>query len=260
MLADGLFTRFPKPEFALALHCDARYAHGQVNYREGPMQANVDSVDIVVRGRGGHGAAPHRTIDPVVIASRIVIDLQTIVSREVDPLDAAVVTVGSIHGGTKHNVIPDDVRLQLTVRSYDANVRAKLLAAIARIAKAEAAAAGAPREPTIEVSEGTSAMYNDPELTRRVVGPVRKVIGDANVREQPPVMGGEDFSEFGRAGIPSVLLWVGAVEPRRYAAEKAAGRTLPSLHSSLFAPDAERTIRTGVTAETAVLLELLGKR
>ena len=259
MLAAGLFTRFPKPTFAVAIHDNADLPAGQVSYTPGFSLANVDSVDISVFGVGGHGAYPHTTIDPVVIASRIVLSLQTIVSRENNPLDPAVVTVGSIHGGTKHNIVPDEVKLQLTVRSYKPEVRERLLAAISRIARAEAAAAGAPREPAVTITDGTPATYNDPDLTVRVVDAIRRRLGDANVHEQPPVMGGEDFSEYSRAGVPSVMFWVGAVEPGKFSSAKAGGERLPSLHSPFFAPDVPRTIRTGVVAETAAMLELLGK-
>ncbi len=259
MLADGLFTRFPKPDFAVAMHDNADLPSGQVSYTPGFSLANVDSVDISVFGVGGHGAYPHTTIDPVVIAARIVVSLQTIVARENNPLDPAVVTVGSIHGGTKHNIVPDEVKLQMTVRSYKPEVREKILAAITRIARAEAEAAGAPREPVVKITDGTPATYNDPKLTVRVADAIRRALGNASVHEQPPVMGGEDFSEYGRAGVPSVLFWVGAVEPGKFASAKAGGERLPSLHSPLFAPDAPRTIRTGIVAETAAMLELLGR-
>jgi len=259
MLGDGLFTRFPRPDFAIAVHDNADLPAGQLSYTPGFALAAVDSVDITVFGVGGHGAYPHTTIDPVVIASRIVLSLQTIVSRENNPLDPAVVTVGSIHGGTKHNIIPDEVKLQLTVRSYKPEVREKILAAISRIARAEAEAAGAPRGPAVTVRDSTPATYNDPELTVRVAEALRRALGDASVHEQPPVMGAEDFSEYARAGVPSVLFWVGAVEPERFRGAAARGERLPSLHSSSFAPDPPRAIRTGVLAETATLLELLGR-
>src|SRR5512132_3299057 len=259
MLADGLFTRFPKPDFAFAIHDSAQAPAGTVQAISGFSFANVDSVDITIYGKGGHGAYPHTTIDPVVIAARTVLALQTIVGRENNPLDPAVVTVGSIHGGTKHNVIPDEVKLQLTVRSYKDEVRKHLLEAIARIAKAEAAAAGAPKPPEVKVTDGTPATYNDPALTKRVAGALQRGLGAANVSEGQAVMGGEDFSEFGRAGVPAAILWVGAVEPKKVEAAKAGGPSLPSLHSSGFAPDREPTIRTGVKTVTLAALELLGK-
>ena len=260
MLEDGLFTKFPKPDFAVAIHDDAGLPAGQVGLSSGYALANVDSVDITIYGKGGHGAYPHTTVDPIVIAARTVVALQTIVGRENNPLDPGVVTVGSIHGGTKHNIVPDEVKLQLTVRSYKDDVRKRMLASITRIAKAEATAAGALREPKVEVSEGTSATYNDPAVTKRVAAALSRGLGASRVEEHPPVMGGEDFSEYGRAGVPAALIWVGAVEPKKYEAAKASGATLPSLHSSEFAPDREPTIKTGVTTVTLAALELLGKR
>jgi hippurate hydrolase len=189
-----------------------------------------------------------------------VVALQTIVARENDPLDPAVVTVGAFNAGSKHNIIPDEARLQLTVRSYKDDVRKRLLAAITRIARAEAAAAGAPREPEVRVSEGTPATYNDPELTRRLVAALGAALGPERLEERPPVMGGEDFSEFGRAGVPATLLWVGAAEPKAFAAAKAAGKDLPSLHSSEFAPDRERALRTAAAALTVAALAVLPER
>lgn len=259
MLQDGLYKRFPKPDFAVALHNSASAVSGSIEYVSGYALANVDSVDITLHGKGGHGAYPHTTVDPIVLAARTILSLQTLVSREKSPLEPAVVTVGSIHGGTKHNIIPDEVKLQLTVRSYKPEVRKQLLAGIERVVNAEATAAGAPRKPEVTVSEGTPATYNDPELTKRLIGAVTRVLGKENIREATPVMGGEDFSEYGLAGVPAVMLWLGTVEPKRHAEARAAGETLPSLHSPLFAPDRERTLRTGVTALTTSALELLGK-
>jgi hippurate hydrolase len=259
MLADGLFTKFPKPDFAFAIHDSAQAPSGTVQPISGFALANVDSVDVTIYGKGGHGAYPHTTVDPIVIAARTVLALQTIVGRENNPLDPAVVTVGSIHGGTKHNIIPDEVRLQLTVRSYKDDVRKRLLASIERIAKAEAAAAGAPKPPDVTTSEGTPAMYNDPAVTKRVSDALARGLGADRVIEAQPVMGGEDFSEYGRAGVPATLVWVGAVEPKKFEASKAAGAPLPSLHSSEFAPDREATLRTGVKTVTLAALELLGK-
>jgi amidohydrolase len=257
MLKDGLFERFPKPDFAFALHTSADHPAGRIAFTSGWALANVDSVDVTIFGKGGHGAYPHRTIDPIVIAARTVVALQTIVARENNPLDPAVVTVGSFHAGTKHNVIPDEAKLQLTVRSYTDEVHKKLLAAIERIVRAEAAAGGAPREPEIKIDSNTPATWNDPELTKRVVAAIRGAIGNENVVEQPPVMGGEDFSEFGRAGVPAAILWVGGVDPEKHAAATASGTPLPSLHSALFAPEVRGAIPTAVRAETAALLELL---
>ena len=259
MLKDGLYSRFPKPDFAVAIHNSATAVAGSVEYVSGYALAHVDSIDISLFGKGGHGAYPHTTVDPIVLAARTILSLQTIVSREKSPLEPAVLTVGSIHGGTKHNIIPDEVKLQLTLRSYKPEVRKQILAAIERVVNAEAAAAGAPRKPVITLTEGTPATYNDPAVTKRLVEAVSRTLGKDNLRETQPVMGGEDFSEYGLAGVPAVMLWVGTVEPKRHAEAKAAGETLPSLHSALFAPDRERTLRTGVTTMTTSALELLGK-
>ncbi|QSQ14296.1 amidohydrolase [Myxococcus landrumensis] len=259
MLADGLFKRFPKPDFAVALHNTTAAPAGRVEYVPGYAMANVDSVDITLYGKGGHGAYPHTTVDPVVMAARTVLSLQTLVSREKHPLEPGVVTVGSIQGGTKHNIIPDEVRLQLTVRSYKPEVRKALLAGIERIVKAEALVSGATRPPDVSVTEGTPATYNDPALTRRLTASLIRTLGEKNVGEAQPVMGGEDFSEYGRAGVPAVMLWLGAVEPGRFQQSRSGGEPLPSLHSSGFIPDRERTLRTGVTALTSSALELLSK-
>jgi hippurate hydrolase len=259
MLADGLYTRFPKPDFALAIHDDASMLAGQVGVVSGYALANVDSVDVTIFGKGGHGAYPHTTVDPIVIAARTVVALQTIVGRENNPLDPAVVTVGSIHGGTKHNIIPDEVKLQLTVRSYRDDVRKRLLAAIERIAGAEAAAAGAPKPPEVKVSEGTPATFNDPAVTKRVADAVARGLGASRVEDHPPVMGGEDFSEYGRAGVPAVQFEVGAVEKGKYEASQKNGTPLPSLHSSEFAPDPGPTIKAGISTMTLGALELLEK-
>jgi hippurate hydrolase len=261
MLEAGLFKKFPKPDYCLALHCNATGPHGTVGYTEGLALANVDSVDITVKGKGGHGAAPHTTVDPIVLAARIVLDLQTLVSRETNPTDPAVVTVGSIHGGTKHNIIPSDVKLQLTVRSTKDKVRAHLLAGIKRIAEGCARAANAPA-PVVKVdtSEFTPALYNDPALTRRTVEVFKRVLGAEKVSSRPPVMGGEDFSRYGQSGIPVFLFWLGTVAPQRVAeAAKEGGKPLPSLHSELFAPVPVPTIDTGVLAMSSAVLELMGK-
>jgi hippurate hydrolase len=259
MIKDGLFTKFGKPDFAISYHDSATVPAGKVALLPGYANANVDSVDLTIYGRGGHGAYPHTTVDPIVIAARTILALQTIVSRETKPTDPAVVTVGSIHAGTKHNIIPDEAKLLITVRSYKDDVRKRILASIDRIAKAEALAAGAEKPPKMEITEGTNAMYNDPALTRRISAALAKALGRANVEEREPTMGAEDFSEFGRAGIPSLQFDVGAVNPARYEASKKNGTPLPSLHSSEFAPDREPTIRTGVASLTVAALEVLGK-
>jgi amidohydrolase len=259
MLADGLFTRFPKPDVAVAMHTVATAAAGTVRFTPGYALASVDSVDVTLYGKGGHGAYPHTTVDPVVMAARTVLALQTLVSREKSPLEPAVLTVGSIHGGTKSNIIPDEVRLQITLRTYKPEVRKALLAGIERIARAEAMASNAPRQPDVKVTEGTPSTYNDPALTKQLVSAVGKVLGEKNLSETPSVMGGEDFSEYSRAGVPSVMLWLGITEPKRFAEAQGVEEALPSPHSPLYAPDRERALRTGVTLLTTSALELLGK-
>ena len=256
MLKDGLFTRFPKPDFALAVHDDPLPA-GQVGFTSGYTMASSDTAEITIFGRGGHGAQPQNAIDPIVIGARTVVALQTIVAREINPLDPAVITVGSFHGGTKSNIIPDDAKLQITVRAYKPEVRKHLLAAIERIAKAEAAAGGALREPEITITPGTNATYNNPELTRRVVNVLRGALGQANVVEIPAKMVSEDFSEFGLAGVPSVMFYVGATEPAKFEAAQKSGTILPGLHSSLWAPDYQPTLKTAIKAETTALVNLL---
>ena len=258
MLGDGLFTRFPKPDFAIALHVDSTLATGKVSYRSGYTLANVDSVDITVMGKGGHGAYPHATIDPVVQAAQLVLSLQTIVSREVKPIEPAVVTVGSIHGGTKHNIIGDSCHLELTVRSYTDEVRKQILDAIKRKAKGVAIAAGAP-EPKVEVSEGTPALFNDKNLTERLIPIFESALGRANVAASEQSMGGEDFSRYGRAGVPILMFRLGAVDAARLSRYKQLGQQPPSLHSPIFYPDAADALKTGINAMASCALELLKK-
>jgi hippurate hydrolase len=258
MLADGLFTRFPKPDFALAIHDSDSMAAGTVGIKAGPLLASADSVDLVVYGKGGHGARPHKTIDPIVAAAKIILSLQTLVSRENDPFDPAVVTVGSIHGGTKHNIIPDDVRLQLTVRAYKPEVRERLLRGIERIAKAECEAALMPKPPDVKVVDSTPVTVNDPALAARVEAALRKALGDKRVLPAIPIMGAEDFSMYAEPGVPILMVWVGAVNPRTFERAQRDGTILPSLHSSLFAPDPEPTIMTGVEALTTAARAVLG--
>ncbi len=260
MLNDGLLTRFPRPNYALAFHASADLPAGTAAILPGYITAYVDSVDIRIFGRGGHGALPHLTVDPIVIGARTVMALQTIVSREKSPLEPAVITVGSFQGGTKHNVIPDEVHLQLTVRSYKDNVRKQLLTSIERVTKAEAAAAGAPKEPVVTVSEGTPSGYNDPELTARVKSSMISVLGKEKVLTDEPSMVGEDFSQYGRAGIPAAMFWMGTVPEALYLKSRSAGTALPPLHSSHFSPDRESSIKGAVKALTAAALELLGHR
>ena len=265
MLADGLFARFPKPDYCLALHVKADLPAGSVGYVEGYALGNVDSVDITIRGVGGHGAWPHKTKDPIVLAAETVLALQTIVSREIAPGEPAVVTVGSIHGGTKHNIIPDEVQLQLTLRSYTDEVRAQTIAAIKRMTRGLAEAAGLPEDRlpivALQEQEFTPATYNDPALTRRLAGVFRSWFGETKAQQVKPVMGGEDFSEYGRTSdkIPICMFWLGAVKPELVQESEKTGNPLPSLHSSQFAPLPEPTIKTGVIAMTAAVLDLAGK-
>jgi hippurate hydrolase len=256
MLDDGLFSRFPRPDYALALHCDSTLETGKVGCRAGVTLANVDSVDIVLKGRGGHGAYPHTTIDPVVEAAQLILDLQTIISREISPTEPAVITVGSIHGGTKHNVIGDTCHVQLTVRSFTDQVRRHLLEAIRRKALAIAKSHRAP-EPEVTISEGTPALENNAALVEQVLPALKRALGDESVVDSEPSMGGEDFSQYGRAGVPVFMFRLGAVTKKRLDRYKQLGIDPPSLHSSRFYPDPPETIQTGIAAMAAAALELL---
>jgi amidohydrolase len=265
MLKDGLYTRWPKPDYALALHDDAEIATGKIGLTEGYAFANVDSVDVTVHGIGGHGAAPHKTKDPIVLSAEIINAWQTIASRENNPIDPVVVTVGSIHGGAKHNIIPDEVKMQLTVRTYKKEVREKVLAAIERIAKDCATAFGLPTDKLPEVhvlqAEFDPATYNNPDLTKRVAAALKTALGNDNVVTKDPSMGAEDFSEYSLPdhSIPALMFTVGAVDPAKVAESKKTGVSLPSLHSSKFAPVPEPTIRTGIVGMTTAVLELMKK-
>lgn len=260
MLKDGLYTRFPKPDYCLSLHDNAALETGKVGYGEGYIFAAVDTIDITVRGSGGHGAYPHLTKDPVVMAAELVLALQTIVSREVQPGEPAVITVGSIHGGTKHNIIPDEVKLQLTVRSYKKETRDLLLNSIQRITRAVSQAGGG-REPVIDLHADAyvPATYNNPDLVRKCVTAFNAALGKDNVVPVAPTMGGEDFSRYSLEdlSVPSVQFWLGAVDPAKVAESKKTGQPLPSLHSSLFAPVPEPTIKTGIKAMSAAVLNLM---
>ncbi|MEO7971884.1 MAG: amidohydrolase [bacterium] len=265
MMRDGLYQKFPKPDFVVALHDHSELEAGKVGYTPGYSLASGDSVDIKIRGVGGHGAAPESTKDPIVVAAEIVLALQTIVSRENSPLDPAVITVGSIHGGSKHNIIPDEVNLQLTVRAYREEVRKRMLASIERITKGIALAAGIPADHapivTISTTQFTAATYNDPALTERLAGVFTKALGADNVVKLPPVMMSEDFGYFSLdKTIPSVDFSLGAVDPEKVKQSRAAGTQLPSLHSALFAPLPGPTLRTGVKAMTSAVLELMGAK
>ncbi|MBV9618797.1 MAG: amidohydrolase [Verrucomicrobia bacterium] len=264
MLRAGLYNRFGKPDFALGFHDKADLETGHIGVTPGYTYANVDSVDVTVRGIGGHGAYPHRTKDPIVIAAEMINAWQTIVSRENNPLDPIVITVGSIHGGTKHNIIPDDVKMQLTVRTYKPEVRERVLKAIDEIAKGIASAAGVPpdRAPVVSVlKDFTPATYNNPDLTKRLIAVWKKNLGDANVDIVDPTMGGEDFSEYSLSdhSIPAVDFHIGAVEPEKIAQFKKDGKELPTLHSSKFAPVPEPTIRVGIIGMTSAVLDLMKK-
>ncbi|MBV7267232.1 amidohydrolase [Erythrobacter ani] len=264
MLEDGLFERFPKPEYVLGFHDAAGAPAGFIGYAKGYALANVDSVDISVKGVGGHGAYPHTTKDPIVIASSIVMRLQTLVSRETNPLDSAVVSVGSFLAGAKHNIIPDEAKLQLTVRSYGEESRAALLEGIRRIARAEAMAAGLSDDmlPTVTVQEPyLPSTYNTPEFTEQVMAGLAERFGD-RVKEVPPVMGGEDFGQFYLAdpeNIESLIFWVGGVPMEQYQASQRGEVELVSLHSPFWAPDAEAVIATATEAMTAATLDLMPK-
>lgn len=264
MLRAGLFSKFPKPDKAVALHCSSDMAHGQVGIVEGYALANVDTVEIVVKGVGGHGSMPHLTKDPIVLASQIVLALQTIVSREVRPGDPAVVTVGSIHGGTKSNIISDEVRLQLTLRSYKTETRQHLIDSIKRIVKAQAESAGMPADkmPEVLVSDDQApALYNQPALCADVRQLIEPVIGAENVITREPVMGAEDFAEYGltKEKVPLCMFWLGTQPPSVVAEAKAKGTTLPSLHSPYFKPVPEPTIETGVKVMSSAVLGLMKK-
>ena len=262
MLRDNLYTNFPKPDFAIALHDKPELETGKVGYTPGYAMASATSIDIKIKGIGGHGSAPEATKDPVVVAAQVVMALQTIVSRENSPLDPAVVTVGSIHGGTRYNIIPDEVNLQLTVRTYKEDVRKRILASIERIVKGVATTAGIPedRAPIVKVSEGTGSTYNDPQLIERLAGVFKQALGEENVVKLAPIMASEDFGYFSLdQKIPTTLFWLGASEPAKVKANRETGAPLPGLHSALFAPIPEPTLRTGVKAMTSAVLELMKK-
>ncbi|MDZ4274684.1 MAG: amidohydrolase, partial [Erythrobacter sp.] len=264
MIEDGLYTRFPKPDYVLAFHDAAQAPAGVIAYSKGFALANVDSVDVVVPGVGGHGAYPHTAKDPIVIAASIVSRLQTLVSRELNPLEPGVVTVGSFQAGSKHNIIPDEARLQITVRSYTDEARKQLLDGIARIARGEALAAGMPDDklPKVTVSDPyTPATYNSPEFTDQVMAGLKKRF-EGRVFEAPSVMGGEDFSQFRRAdpdNVQSLIFWVGGVRPSEWAKSERGEIELPSLHSPFWAPDAPVVIATATEALTATTLDLMAK-
>jgi hippurate hydrolase len=257
MVRDGLFTRFPKPDAAVALHVANAQPAGMVSITPGIYNTNSDAVRITIYGRGGHGSAPNTTIDPIVIAARTVLALQTIVSREVKPGEMAVLTVGYLRAGTKDNIIPDQAEMGLTVRTYKQEIRRQILAAIERIAKAEAAAAAAPREPLVEHYYGNDSVYNDPGLAEHLRTPLEGALGKNHVVIAPPITASEDFSVYVAQGIPGFYFGLGGADPKKFAEAQAAGTMLPSNHSSLFAPDVDPALRTGIAAEVALVHDLL---
>ena len=264
MIEDGLYTRFPKPDYALAFHDAAAPARaGTIGYTPGYALANVDSVDITVKGVGGHGAYPHTTRDPIVLASAIVMKLQTVVSRNSSPLDPAVITVGSFHAGAKHNIISDEAKLQLTVRSYSDESRQLLLDGIRRVARGEAITAGLPDDlmPTVTVEDPyTPSTFNDPDFSESIAAGFKQRFGENRVMEWPAVMGGEDFSQFRRAApedIKSMIFWISGTPQPMLDALKNDGTSLPSLHSPYWAPDAEKVIATGAEALASSAIDLM---
>lgn len=265
MLKEGLFSQYPTPDHVIALHVSASVPAGKVSMKNEYTMASVDSVDITVKGKGGHGAYPHTTIDPVVIASRIVLALQTITSRELSPLEPSVITVGSIHGGSKHNVISDEVKLQLTLRSYNPEVRLQQIAAIKRISKGIALSAGLDESliPEVYVHEDESipSTYNNPAQTNVVRNAISSALGEENVLDADAVMAGEDFGLYGRTEhhVPITLFWLGGVEPNQYNDAIKSGSTLPSLHSSKFAPDYKKALPTGITAMSNAAVALFNQ-
>ena len=259
MLTDGLFTRFPKPDFGFALHANGAFAYGTVLYTVGAGSSNYDGLYIKFRGRGGHGAAPQATIDPVMMAARFVVDVQSVISREKDPTEFGVVSIGTIEGGTAANIIPDDVVLTGTIRSFKPEVRAKMLAGIERTAKAVAAMSNAP-EPVITITEGIKAVMNDPGVVATAEKVLKAAFGD-KLRPIPPVTPSEDYSEFINAGVPSMFFRIGVYEPERVAAAREGeGPQLPGNHSPLFAPVPKPTIETGITAMTLAVLSVFDQK
>ena len=257
MIEDGVMTRFPKPDVAVALHVGNNLPAGKVGITPGYMSSNADSIRITIFGKGGHGSAPHTAIDPIVLGAKIVLALQTITSREVKPGEPAVVTVGYFQAGLKNNIIPDQAQLGITVRTITPEVRKQVLAAINRIVKGEAEAAGVTKLPEVLVYESTDAVYNDPALAQKMTAVLDSAIGKSNVEQIPLNMASEDFSYFVKQGVPGFYFSLGGANPQKYEQAKASGEILPSNHSSLFAPDAQPALRTGIIAEVAVLRNLL---
>jgi amidohydrolase len=264
MLDGGLYSKFPKPDYAIALHDNSFLPAGQVGIKKEYVAANVDRIDITVYGKGGHGAAPHSTIDPIVMASQMVLAFQTVVSRETNALEPSVLTVGSIHGGNTHNIIPNEVKIQITTRNYSDQVRLKTIESIKRISRGIALSAGMPEDklPKVEVdSLWTPSTYNDPELTQKVTNSLISMLGKENVTEVPPNMVGEDFAYYSRTAekIPSCIFWLGAVDPAKVQQSKKENKPLPSLHAPNYAPLPAPTINTGVKAMTISVIDLFKK-
>jgi hippurate hydrolase len=257
MIEDGLLTRFPRPDIGVAMHDENGIAVGQIGISPGYSKAAADSLRITVYGKGGHGARPESTIDPVLIAASIAVRLQSIIAREIHPGDAAVITVGYIQAGTKNNIIPNEAQMGLTVRSYKPEVRKHLLASIERVAKAEAMASGAEKMPLVEEYESTSAVYNDPVLTQHLVSVLEPVVGKGNVVKEDPLMTSEDYSMYIEQGIPSFYFTLGVADPKKLAATRASGKEMPSNHSPLFAPEAEPALHVGIAAQVTILRDLL---
>jgi amidohydrolase len=257
MIADGFATRFPKPDVGVALHVGNAEPAGTVSVTPGIYDSNADSLRVTIYGKGGHGSSPHTTVDPIVIAAKTILALQTIVSREVRPGEFAVITVGYIRAGTKNNIIPDQAEMGLTVRTYKPEIRKQVLAAIERVVKGESMAGGAMGEPMIERYEWTDSVYNDPTLAERLRGVLEAALGKQNVVTAGPITASEDYSKFIQLGIPSLYFSLGGADPAKFEESKRTGAMLPSNHSPLFAPDVDPALHTGIAAEVAVLRNLL---
>jgi len=262
MLADGLYERFGTPTYAIALHDTSQRAAGTVSVTSGPATSSATSIDVTIRGIGGHGAFPQATKDPVVMAAEFIMQLQTVVSRQENPYDPAVVTIGDIHGGTKRNIIPNEVKMELTARTFSEQAREIILDGVRRTARGVAISAGVPENlaPIVTVLENESCpmLYNDPALVGRIKPALQKALGPQNVFDDPPIMASEDFPFFGLGRkIPTVMFWLGAANPSKLAAARAAGVPLPGPHTNRFEPDPEPTLRAGVTAMTSVAIALL---
>jgi amidohydrolase len=257
MLADGLFTRFPKPDAGFALH-DGAFSYGEINYRVGLGSSNLDSLYIKFKGRGGHGATPQETIDPVMMASRFVVDVQSVISREKDPTEFGVISIGSFHAGTASNIIPDEAVLLGTIRTFKPEVRAKLNAGIQRTAEAVAAMANGPA-PLVRIDADLKAVVNDAAVVATAEKVLKAAFGD-KFKATPPRTASEDFSEYINAGVPSMFFNIGVYDPERVAASRKGGPPLPDNHSPLFAPVPKPTIQTGVTAMTLAVLSAFDRR